>query len=103
MIDITPIVNAVIALIGIVITVILIPYIKSKTTEAQQAVIFAIVQTAVFGFEQIVQGEKQGEEKFQLAIENIQAALLKRNIKFDYEEIRLMIESVVGEMNLSKE
>lgn len=37
-IDITPIVNAAIALIGAGVSVFLIPWLKSQTTEAQRAV-----------------------------------------------------------------
>jgi quinol-cytochrome oxidoreductase complex cytochrome b subunit len=36
MIDITPVINAVIAIIAAVITAFLVPWIKSKTTEQQR-------------------------------------------------------------------
>lgn len=37
MYDITPIIEAVAALIGVIVTCVLIPFIKSKTTASQQA------------------------------------------------------------------
>jgi len=102
MIDITPIINSLILVLAAVITVILIPYIKSKTTETQQMIIAAVVQTAVFGFEQIVVGEGRGEEKFRLAILKIQADLAKYKIAFNSEEIRLLIEAAVKQLNIEQ-
>ena len=53
--NITTIIQAVFALIAAVITVIVIPYIKSKTTAQQQAEINAWVKIAVSAAEQILQ------------------------------------------------
>ena len=47
MYDITPIIEAVAALIGVIVTCVLIPFIKSKTTASQQAEINAWVKIAV--------------------------------------------------------
>ena len=100
--DITPIINAVIALLGIIITVILIPYIKSKTTAAQQAIIAATVQTAVYGFEQIVTGTGMGAEKFDMAMTEIKRKLADKNITFNVEDIRLQIEAAVKSLNIEQ-
>ena len=54
--NITTIIQAVFALIAAVITVIVIPYIKSKTTAQQQAEINAWVKIAVSAAEQIYNG-----------------------------------------------
>lgn len=102
MIDITPIIEALILLLATVITVILIPYIKSKTTAAQQELINSIVKTAVFGFEQIIIGQGLGAEKFDKAMDNIRAELLKRNITFTYDDIKLRIESMVKLLNIEQ-
>jgi LysR family transcriptional repressor of citA len=53
MIDLTPIINAVIALIAAIISVKVIPWIKAKTTNEQQAMMRAAVKTAVFAAEQL--------------------------------------------------
>ena len=45
MYDITPIIEAVAALIGVIVTCVLIPFIKSKTTASQQAEINAWVKS----------------------------------------------------------
>ena len=100
--DITPIVNAVIALIGIVITVILIPYIQSRTTASQQAIISTIVSTAVFGYEQIIKGTGMGAEKFAKAMAEIKSKLAKKNITFNEDDIKLQIEAEVRKLNISQ-
>ena len=53
MFDITVIIEAVFALLAAIITAIVIPYIKSKTTASQQAEINAWVKIAVTAAEQI--------------------------------------------------
>ena len=65
MYDITPIIEAVAALIGVIVTCVLIPFIKSKTTASQQAEINAWVKIAVSAAEQIFKGSGHGEEKKQ--------------------------------------
>lgn len=100
--DITPIVNSLILLLAAVVTVILIPYIKSKTTETQQTAIAKIIKTAVYGYEQIITGDKMGEQRFEAVIANVREALEKRNITFNYEEIELKIEETVNQMNMEK-
>jgi len=102
MIDITPIVNAVIALAAVIVTVILIPYIRSRTTASQQAIIAAVVQTAVYGFEQIVTGSGMGEEKFEKAMEYIESELAKRKISIDYEEIKMKLEETVKQLKIEQ-
>ena len=63
MIDITPIMEAIITLVFLCITTFLIPYIKSKTTAAQQEQIQAWVNIAVMAAEQLIQGSGMGAEK----------------------------------------
>ena len=63
MFDITVIIEAVFALLAAIITAIVIPYIKSKTTASQQAEINAWVKIAVTAAEQFYTGSGRGEEK----------------------------------------
>ena len=63
MFDITTIIEAVFMLLAAIITAIVIPYIKSKTTASQQAEINAWVKIAVSAAEQIYKGSGRGEEK----------------------------------------
>ena len=61
--NITTIIQAVFALIAAVITVIVIPYIKSKTTAQQQTDIEGWVRVAVSAAEQLYKGSGRGDEK----------------------------------------
>ena len=93
--DITSIINAVIALIAAVITVFIIPYIKKKTTKAQQENIYFWVQIAVAAAEQIFIGSDRGKEKYQFVVE----FLKDKGIIYDEGKIRTMIESAVYDIN----
>ena len=53
MIDLTDILQAVIALIVAMITYKLIPWLKARTTESQQKVLLAVTRTRVFAAEQL--------------------------------------------------
>ena len=53
MTDITPIIEAVFALLAAIITAVVIPYIKNRTTAQQQAEINAWVRIAVTAAEQV--------------------------------------------------
>ena len=95
MFDITSIVEAVIGLVAVVITGIIIPYIKKKTTTEQQRQIVAWVKIAVTAAEQIYVGTGRGPEKKLYVIE----WLADRNIAVDMDQIDALIESAVYELN----
>ena len=94
MFDITPIIEAVAALIGVIITCVLIPYIKSKTTTEQQKEINAWVKIAVSAAEQLFTGSGRGEEKKAYVI----AWLKERGITVDAAELDALIEAAVYEL-----
>ena len=95
MTDITPVINAVIALIAAVITAFVIPWIKSKTTAAQREEIEAWVRIAVTAAEQIYKGSGRGEEKKEYVLDFLKG----KGLTFDMASINLMIESAVKDMN----
>lgn len=95
MYDLTPIIKAVAALIGVVITCILVPFIRSKTTAEQQKEINAWVKIAVSAAEQIFKGSGRGEEKKQYVI----ARLKERGFTVDENELDALIEAAVYELN----
>jgi hypothetical protein len=97
MFDITPIVEAILALVALVITGIVIPYIKKRTTTEQQKEIVAWVKIAVAAAEQIYVGTGRGPEKKMYVVE----WLADRNISIDTNEIDALIESAVYELNNS--
>jgi hypothetical protein len=53
MIDLTPIFQALISLIALIITIKVIPWVKAKTTSQQQAILRAAVSVAVYAAEQM--------------------------------------------------
>ena len=92
--DVTMIVEAVFALIAAVITAVVIPYIKSKTTTEQQMQINAWVRIAVAAAEQIFVGSGRGEEKKAYVLQ----WLKERGITVDAAKIDAMIEAAVYDL-----
>ena len=93
--DITPVVNAVIALIAAVVTAFVIPWVKSKTTAAQREEINSWVKIAVTAAEQIYSGAGKGKEKKAYVLKFLE----EKNLKIDEKSVDLMIESAVKNMN----
>lgn len=89
----------VISLLGAVITYILVPYIKRKTTAQQREDIGFWVYMAVAAAEQIFQIPKSGEAKKKYVIDY----LLKLGIKLTDEELNILIEAAVYELNKAKD
>lgn len=98
MYDITPIIEAVVTLIAVVITAVIIPYIKSKTTAQEQSEIKEWVTIAVSAAEQIYKGSGRGEEKKKYVLE----WLNEHNITVDMEKIDALIEAAVYQLNQTK-
>lgn len=94
MFDITNIIEAVFALIAVVVTAIVIPYIKSKTTANQQAQINAWVKIAVAAAEQIYVGSGLGADKKAHVVNFLKS----KGITLDVESIDAMIEAAVYEL-----
>lgn len=92
--DITPIIEAVIALAGVVVSCVLIPYIKSKTTAEQQKEINAWVKIAVSAAEQIYVGSGRGEEKKAYVIK----WLREHGVTVDEAKLDALIEAAVYEL-----
>lgn len=88
MIDLTPIFEAILALLAALVTYKLIPWIKSKTTAEQQALLTATVKTLVYAAEQLY-GAGKGAEKLDYVISELE----KRGFTAD----RAAIEAAVAE------
>ena len=95
-IDLTPIVQAVIALLAALITYKLIPWIRSKTTETQQNNLTVAARIAVCAAEQLY-GAGRGKEKLDYAI----AALERAGYHLDDTLAREAIEKAVREIEAS--
>ena len=95
MIDITPIVNAAIALIAAAVSVFLIPWIKSKTTDAQRKGLVEGVKIGVAAAEQLYKGQGRGEEKKQYVLD----FLKQKGFTVDEESVNAAIEAAVSQLN----
>nr|UVY60745.1 MAG: holin [Bacteriophage sp.]UWG76538.1 MAG: holin [Bacteriophage sp.] len=95
MIDITPIVNAVIALLAAGVSVFLIPWIKSKTTDEQRKELLEWVKIGVAAAEQLYEGQGRGEEKKKYVLE----FLASMGFTVDEEAINAAIEAAVNQLN----
>ena len=95
MFDITPIVEAIFALLAAVVAYILIPYIKSKTTEEQRQNINGWIKIAVAAAEQIYVGAGRGSEKKLYVLDFLES----KGFKIDENSVDAMIEAAVLELN----
>lgn len=95
MIDITPVINAVIALLAAGVSVFLIPWIKSKTTDAQRKELLEWVKIGVAAAEQLYKGQGRGEEKKQYVLD----FLKQKGFKVDEESVVNAIEAIVKQLN----
>lgn len=89
MIDLTPVFNAIIALLAALITYKLIPWIKAKTNNEQQQGLMVLVRMLVYAAEQIY-GAGNGEYKLDYVV----SQLRQRGFTAD----RAAIEAAVKEM-----
>lgn len=98
MTDLTPIVNAIIALIAAIITTFLIPWIKSKIDAAKLAQIVEWVGIAVRAAEQIYNESGMGEKKKQYVLD----FLADKGFTLDPNSINAMIEAAVKNLNIEQ-
>lgn len=88
MIDLTPIFEAILALLAALVTYKLIPWIKARTTAEQQSLLAATVKTLVYAAEQLY-GAGKGTEKLDYVISELE----KRGFTAD----RAAVEAAVAE------
>ena len=98
MTDLTPIVNAVIAIIAAIITTFLIPWIKGKIDAAKLAQIVEWVGIAVRAAEQIYNESGMGEKKKQYVLD----FLASKGFTLDPDSINAMIEAAVKNLNIEQ-
>ena len=81
-IDLTPLFEAILTIVSLVITYKVIPWLKIKLTESQFAYMKSITETLVFAAEQIY-GAGNGAKKLQYVIDNLEL----RGFTFDQDVI----------------
>lgn len=100
-IDITQIVVAIIGLLGLVVTSVLVPLIRTKINAEQWDIIYNYAVAAVQAAEIII-GAGKGEEKFAWAKEYIEAQCKAHGIKIDMDTVQVAIENAWKELGLDK-
>ena len=95
MIDLTPIFQAIIALLAALVTYKLVPWIQSKTTKNQQDALITAARIAVLAAEQVF-GSGAGQKKLAYALD----ALRKAGFNVDSSLAAAAIEKAVRDLNL---
>lgn len=95
MLDLTPILEALIALAASAITVFLIPWMKSKMTNEQLSKAQAVVQIGVFAAEKAY-GAGNGDKK----LKYVEDLLATKKIKLDTTTLKAMVDAEVKKMEI---
>lgn len=95
--DFTKILDAIVTVIVLIVTTIVIPYYKSKTTREQRENIAFWTKHAVEAAEKIYKEHGQGALKKQYVLE----FLASHGIVLDEQQIDVMIESAVLQMQIA--
>mgnify|MGYP000383113357 FL=1 len=101
-VDITQIVVAVIGLLGVILTSVVVPLIKSKLTNSQWETILNYALAGVQAAEIIFNAQGQGEEKLRWVSEYITNQCLAHGIKIDMDTVRVAIENAWKALGLDK-
>ncbi|MEE1393396.1 MAG: phage holin, LLH family [Negativibacillus sp.] len=100
--DLTQIVVALIGLMGLVITSVIVPLIKSKITSSQWDTILSYAIAGVQAAEIIFNAQGQGEAKLRWVSEYITNQCLTHGIKIDAETVRVAIENAWNQLGLNR-
>ena len=102
LIDITPIIEIVITLLGTIITLMVVPWIKSKLDSNQWKNLNEYASVFVKCAEMIFKGTNLGKDKKKWVIEKLTAIAEEHHLKFSPDAIESAIENAVKNMNDSK-
>ena len=96
-IDITQIVIALIGLMSAVITSVIIPLVKAKTSAHQQSIISSLSHTAVLAAQQLYAAD-EGDKKKEYAQNYVTTLLKKHGVTISAEEVGAAIEAALKEV-----
>lgn len=99
MVDITPILAAVITVLGSIITAFVIPWIKTKLGAEKASVVLSVADAVVLAVEQIYKG-MGGEVKKAEAVARVKDWLKQYKIVVDELTLEAAIEAAVKRMNI---
>lgn len=101
-IDITPIIEVVIGLIATVMTVLVIPWIKSKVSASKWDNLCTYAETFVKCAELTFKGTNLGKDKKKYVTEKLTELANQQGLKFSPEAIEAAIEAAVKSMHDSE-
>lgn len=90
------IVKVIIPILGAILTYLIVPFIKSKTTKEQRENAYFWVKIAVNAAEQVYKEKGQGKLKKEYVV----AFLTSKGIDITMEELDILIEAAVKELNM---
>jgi LL-H family phage holin len=99
--NITQIILGLIFILGSVISLFVIPYIKTHMTAEQITILTGIAQTVVYAAEKIF-GAKMGADKLAYALKVAKDLLAKKGLSFDEDVVRAAIEAQVQQLTIEK-
>ena len=98
--EITEIILALIGLLGTIITIVFVPYVKKKTTAEERKLVYLIVSEAVYAAEQIYKGmSNKSVEKYDYVTKHLKTEF---NLKLSEKELKVLIEAAVAELRLAE-
>ena len=93
------IVKVLIPILGAILTYLIVPFIKQKTTKEQRENTYFWVQVAVNAAEQIYNQKGQGKLKKDYVVD----FLVSKGINITIQELDVLIEAAVKELNMAQE
>ena len=99
--NITQIILGLIFILGGVVSLFVVPYLKTHMTAEQISILAGIAQTVVYAAEKIF-GAKMGEDKLAYAMSLAKKLLEKKNLSFDEDVVRAAIEAQVQQLGFDK-
>ncbi len=95
-INIDIMVKVIIPILGAIITYLIVPFIRQKTTKEQRENIYFWVKVAVAAAEQIYKEKGQGKLKKEYVVD----FLVSKGINITIQELDILIEAAVKELNI---
>lgn len=105
MLDITPVLEALFALVMTLVTVFLIPWIQEKKKSEKLAKVFSVAEQVVYAaWELDITGEliQMGVTKVDYAWEQAKKILAEKKITVDDEELKAYIKSEVAKLRIAR-
>ena len=99
----TEIVVAVRGVMGLSVTTVLVPWIKSKMTNEQWQMVVNYAYAGVQAAEIIFNAQGQGEAKFEWVADYIEQRCAEHGIKIDADTIKVVIENAWAELGFNKD